>query len=208
MMSATAWTSLKVTMLCGKSHLQTLDPGTPLLVWRFRNRLAMQGSLVPSLVTELTSHKQLQESVHHGERLLSDRSKVPRATAKTQCCCCCSVAQLWPTLWDPHGLQHARLPCPSPFPGACSDSCPLSQGCHPTVWCSAWAIQIKLNIKEKAQSCAIAFSRTFQPRQNYRSSPRIVSGLLKGAFWGGEAGEVKESSHASQDGCYPEVYKQ
>ena len=133
MMSATAWTSLKVTMLCGKSHLQTLDPGTPLLVWRFKNRLAMQGTLVPSLVTELTSHKQLQESVHHGERLLSDRSKVPRATAKTQCCCCCSVAQLWLTLCDPHGLQHARLPCPSPFPGACSDSCPLSQGCHPTV---------------------------------------------------------------------------
>ena len=27
----------------------------------------------------------------------------------------------------PHGLQHARLPCPSPTPGACSNSCPLSQ---------------------------------------------------------------------------------
>ena len=26
-----------------------------------------------------------------------------------------------------HGLQHARLPCPSPTPGACSNSCPLSQ---------------------------------------------------------------------------------
>ena len=26
----------------------------------------------------------------------------------------------------PHGLQHARLPCPSPSPGACSNSCPLS----------------------------------------------------------------------------------
>ena len=26
-----------------------------------------------------------------------------------------------------HGLQHARFPCPSPFPGACSNSCPLSQ---------------------------------------------------------------------------------
>ena len=25
-----------------------------------------------------------------------------------------------PTLWDPHGLKHARLPCPSPCPGACS----------------------------------------------------------------------------------------
>ena len=33
----------------------------------------------------------------------------------------------------PHGLQHARLPCPSPSPRACSSSCPLSQWCHPTI---------------------------------------------------------------------------
>ena len=34
---------------------------------------------------------------------------------------------------QPHGLQHTRLPCPSPSPGACSNSCPLSQWCHPTI---------------------------------------------------------------------------
>ena len=34
---------------------------------------------------------------------------------------------------QPHGLQHARLPCPSPTPGACSNSCPLSQWYHPTI---------------------------------------------------------------------------
>ena len=33
----------------------------------------------------------------------------------------------------PHGLQHARLPCPSPSPRACSNSRPLSQWCHATV---------------------------------------------------------------------------
>ena len=33
----------------------------------------------------------------------------------------------------PHGLQHARHPCPSPFPRACSISCPLSRWCHPTI---------------------------------------------------------------------------
>ena len=33
----------------------------------------------------------------------------------------------------PHGLLHARLPCPSPSPGVCSDSCPLSWWCHPTI---------------------------------------------------------------------------
>ena len=34
---------------------------------------------------------------------------------------------------QPHGLQHARLPYPSPSPGACANSCPLSQWCHPTI---------------------------------------------------------------------------
>ena len=33
----------------------------------------------------------------------------------------------------PHKLQHTRLPCPFPSPGICSDSCPLSQWCHPTI---------------------------------------------------------------------------
>ena len=36
------------------------------------------------------------------------------------------------SLW-PHGLQHARLPCPSLFPEVGSNSCPLSQWCHPTI---------------------------------------------------------------------------
>ena len=35
-------------------------------------------------------------------------------------------------LW-PHGLQHARLTYPAPCPGACSNSCPLSQWCHPAI---------------------------------------------------------------------------
>ena len=33
----------------------------------------------------------------------------------------------------PHGLQHARPPCPSPTPRICSNSCPLSRSCHPTI---------------------------------------------------------------------------
>ena len=33
----------------------------------------------------------------------------------------------------PHGLQLTRLPCPSPTPEACSNSCPLSRWCHPTI---------------------------------------------------------------------------
>ena len=38
---------------------------------------------------------------------------------------------------QPHGLQHARFPCPSPSPGAHSNSCPWSWWCHPTILSSA-----------------------------------------------------------------------
>ena len=34
---------------------------------------------------------------------------------------------------SPHGLQHARLSCPSLSPGICSNSCPLSRWCHPNI---------------------------------------------------------------------------
>ena len=37
------------------------------------------------------------------------------------------------TFLQPHGLQQATLPCPSPSPGACSNTCPLNQWCHPTI---------------------------------------------------------------------------
>ena len=36
----------------------------------------------------------------------------------------------------PNGLQHTRLPCPSPHPGVFSNSCQWSQWCHPTI-CSS-----------------------------------------------------------------------
>ena len=38
---------------------------------------------------------------------------------------------------QPHGMQHARFPCPSPTPRAYSNSCPLRGWCHPTIWSSA-----------------------------------------------------------------------
>ena len=47
-----------------------------------------------------------------------------------------SLSSSWPVVSDslwPHGLQCVRLPCPSPTPRACSNSCPLSRWCHPTI---------------------------------------------------------------------------
>ena len=45
-----------------------------------------------------------------------------------------SLSCVW--LW-PHGLQHVRFPCPSPSPGVCSNSCPLSWWCSLTISSSA-----------------------------------------------------------------------
>ena len=55
-----------------------------------------------------------------------------------ECCVsfCCSVqfsCSAVSSSLRPHGLQHARPPCPSPTPTAYSDSCPSSWWCHPTI---------------------------------------------------------------------------
>ena len=57
-----------------------------------------------------------------------------------------SVAQTCPTLW-PHGLQHARPPCPSPPPWVYSNSCPSSRWCHPTTSSSVVLIIKGMQIK-------------------------------------------------------------
>ena len=48
----------------------------------------------------------------------------------------------------PHGLQHAGLPCPSPTPGGYSNSCPLHQGCHPTISSSVIPFSSHLNLSQ------------------------------------------------------------
>ena len=57
---------------------------------------------------------------------------LPHADERRQVLFLFSCSVVSSSLW-PHGLQHARHPCPSPSPRACSDSCPLSQWCHPTI---------------------------------------------------------------------------
>ena len=52
--------------------------------------------------------------------------------ALLSCCSLFSRSVTSDSLW-PHGLQQARLPRPSPSPGVCSNSCPLSQWCHPNI---------------------------------------------------------------------------
>ena len=57
---------------------------------------------------------------HLGDQLWSIIPKLPH----------CSVVS---DSLQPHGLQHAKPPCPSPIPGVYSNSHPLSQWCHPTI---------------------------------------------------------------------------
>ena len=67
--------------------------------------------------------------------------------------------------WRPHGLQHAKLPCPSPAPGAYSFSCPLSQWFHPTITSSVVPF-----------SCLQSFpaSRSFPVSQFFPSSGQSI----------------------------------
>ena len=70
------------------------------------------------------------------------------------------------SLW-PQGVQYTRLPCPSPTPRACSNSCPLSQWCHPTILSSVISF---------SSSCLQSFpaSGSFLISQFFASSGQIV----------------------------------
>ena len=62
------------------------------------------------------------------------------------------------SLWS-HGLQHAKLPYPLPTPGACSNSCPLSQWCHPTI--SSYVIPFSSCLKSFPASGSFPMSKFF-----------------------------------------------
>ena len=56
--------------------------------------------------------------------------KIPQSVSQSSC-------SVMSDSLEPHGLQHTRLPCLSPTPGAYSNSCPFSWWCHPTISSSA-----------------------------------------------------------------------
>ena len=63
------------------------------------------------------------------------------------------------SLW-PHGLQHTTFPCPSPTPGACSNSCPSSQWCHPTLLSSV--VPFSSHLQSFPASGSIPTSQLFE----------------------------------------------
>ena len=73
-----------------------------------------------------------------------------------------SVAQSCPTLCDPIDCSHARLPCPSPTHRACSNSCPSSQWCHPTI--SSSVILVSSCLQSFPASGSFPMSQLFASR--------------------------------------------
>ena len=60
----------------------------------------------------------------------------------------------------PHGLQHARLPCPSPTSGACPNSCPSTQWCHPTI--SSSVLPFSSHLQSFSASGSFQMSQFFE----------------------------------------------
>ena len=75
-----------------------------------------------------------------------------------------------------HGLQHARLPCPSPTPRVDSNSCPLSRWCRPTISSSVVPLSSLLQYFPASGSFQRVFSSTtVQKHQFFSASPQIKS---------------------------------
>ena len=96
----------------------------------------------------------------------------------------------------PHGLQHTRFPCPSPSPRPCSNSCPSSPWCHPTMSSSVALSHPNFNLSQDQGlfqwvrvfasggqiigASASAFQWIIQPSNEFNPS-NDYSGLI--SFW-------------------------
>ena len=86
-----------------------------------------------------------------------------------------SDAQSYPSLW-PHGLQHAGLPHPSPTPRVCSNSCPSSGWCHPTI--SSSVITFSSCLQSFPESGSFLMSQFFASGDPSIRASNEYSGLI------------------------------
>ena len=83
----------------------------------------------------------------------------------------------------PHGLQHTRPNCPSPISRACSNSCPLSQWCHPTI--SSFVVPFSSCFQSSPASGSFPVSQLFASRGQrigVSASASVLSTNLQGWF--------------------------
>ena len=83
-----------------------------------------------------------------------------------------SVAQLCLTL-QPHGLQHVRVPCPSLTSWTCSNSCPSSQWCHPTI--SSSVVPFSSHLESLPASRSLPMSQFFASGGQSIGAPALAS---------------------------------
>ena len=82
---------------------------------------------------------------------------------------------------QPHGLQHARLLCLLPTPGACSNSCSLSQWCHPTI--SSSVVPFSSHPQSFPASCSFPMSEFFLSGGQSIGVSASASVLPKLKYW-------------------------
>ena len=75
---------------------------------------------------------------------------------------------------QPHGLQHAKLPCPTLSPGLCSNSCPLSQSCYLTISSSAILFSSRLQSFPASGSFPVSLLFTSGGQSIGASAPAFV----------------------------------
>ena len=81
----------------------------------------------------------------------------------------------------PQELQHARPPCPSPSPGVCSNSCPLSQWCHPATSSSVIPFSSCLQSFPASRSFPMSWLFT-SGSQSIRASASVLPMNIQGWF--------------------------
>ena len=94
---------------------------------------------------------------------------------------------------QPHSLQHARPPCPSPTPGTYTNSCPLSWWCHPTISSSVVPFSSCL---QSFPASGLYFNKVQFPRYK-RLSYSSLSSVL---------GVLHSLSHGADYSCWAQSY--
>ena len=96
-----------------------LDPSPSYIILMFSNLSILPLSLLSSITLHYQYHKAILK-IKWDNTCLSFSKNLVDTQKIVDIICCCSVAKSCLTLW-PHGLQHAKLPCPSLSPGVCSN---------------------------------------------------------------------------------------
>ena len=121
------------------------------------------------MIDPTPEHPWLSKWVCIGKALENSHSRIPAWAFLIAACCCGSVTPSCPTLW-PHGLQHTRLPCPSPSPIVYSNSCPLNWWVMPFSHCRvAFSKSLEVPLSLSFPTCR---TETVTPSKEGKSSKK------------------------------------